>query len=156
MIRIAILALALMASPAFAQDWQQNFFGHSSTYRNPDEHRHHRHHAPRPIVIYRKPEVRSWVHVEEPNEHRGHDCRSILTVVGDQALSTDGAKKEAIKAWRQQVRFAHGERYTEPNYARGTTFACVKSSIGSVAGVTEERCEIRAAPCTTPRMEVER
>lgn len=158
MIRIAILALALMASPAFAEDWQQNFFGHSSTYRNPDEHRHHRHHVPRPIVIHRKPEVRSWIKRDFVPDRNipVATCFSPVRTVGDQAITIDGAKGEAIKAWSQMVRHDHGERAMDFDVSREGTFACVRSSIGSVGGASFHRCELIARPCTATHTERER
>ena len=159
MIRIAVLALVLMASPAFADDWQQAFFGHSSAYRNPDEHRrHYRHHTP-PRVIYRKPEVRSWVqreHIAPELAHPVATCFRQVRTVGDQAITVEGAKTEAIKAWSQMVRHDSGERAMDFEVARDSTFACVRSSIGSVGGAVFHRCELIARPCTATHVERER
>ena len=81
MLSLIVLAVMATASPAHAEDWQNAFFGHSSAYRNPDEHHRHRRHIPR-----REPQVRSWVHVEPVERWSERDnCKPRITVVGARA-----------------------------------------------------------------------
>lgn len=154
--KVAIMiagVVGVLATPAVADDWQRAFFGHSSAYRNTDDpsYRYKKRYT------YRQPEVRSWRRVvveREDHSKREHGprCRDRMTLVGDQHLSIDGAKEQAIKAWRQQARFAHGERFTEIGSAEDVTFRCVQSSIGEAMGASLHRCEVSAEPCSTARI----
>ncbi len=105
----------------------------------------------------RKPQVRAWV-IEraQADLDRGHRCRSRITLVGDQALSADAAKVQADKAIRQQIRFQHGERFTDLGNGEGKTYSCVRSSIGSIAGQDFDRCEVSIIPCSAPRIETDK
>ena len=161
---LALMAL-LVASPVLADDWQRAFFDHSSTYHNHSEHvrRYRERHVPREVREWarrREPEVRSWVQrerIEVPQKHVPSSvCYNMTRTVGDQAVTVEGAKGEAIKAWSQMTRHDFGEKAMDFEVARDATFACVRSSIGSLAGAVFHRCEVIARPCTAPHMQRER
>jgi hypothetical protein len=97
--------------------------------------------------------VYSYVRREAADE--GPGCRDIRRAVGDQHLTTDGAKKAANDAWAGAVRFHLGEKYMDLVNARHVVYTCSRSSIkeGGVTtlGQTLTRCEIEAQPCHPPR-----
>lgn len=104
---------------------------------------------------YREPtRVYSYVRREDDREDR---CKPVRRVVGQQALSVDGAKKEANEAWAASVRFHHGEKYLDLANARHVTYSCSRSSIKEAGtsvttlGQAFTRCEIEAVPCRPPR-----
>jgi len=95
--------------------------------------------APRPRTKHRpRPKLPVSVLVQNPR------CLPPIEAVGDQALSENGARDNAEKAWQQEMRFAKGELYADPRNAQGQTYWCVKSSIG---GGLFYRCRLRAAAC---------
>ena len=162
--RTLAIAILLLATPAYAEDWQNAFFGHSSAYRNPDEHHRHRHYAPR-----RAPQVRSWVRIEreEAWSEREH-CKPRITVVGVEAHSEEIARQRAIAQWSANARFAFGERYMAVENSRGKRFMCSRSTVPGVGiaadlkesaagmlGKTAEgiRCQLVAHPCSAPEGE---
>ncbi len=86
-------------------------------------------------------------------------CAPAVSVVGDQAASTSGAKAQAEKAWQQQIRFRHGELFADPRYAKAIAYRCVDSSIRNLANRATEaiginsqfkRCSMTAMPCQAP------
>jgi hypothetical protein len=88
-------------------------------------------------------------------------CVAAVSVVGDQAASTSGAKSQAEKAWQQQVRFLNGELYSDPRNAGDISFRCVDSSIRNfanrateVVGINSQlkRCSMTAVPCRAPKV----
>ncbi len=146
---LVMVGAVLIAAPAQADDWQRQFFGHSSAYRNVDDpsYRYKRR--------YLRPQVRGWQRVVKPDhhhaDHRGR-CLDRMTTVGDQHLTIDGAKDQAIKAVRQMIRFTAGERFTDIGNAEGVNFRCVQSSIGDALGQSLHRCEITLEACTAPKI----
>jgi len=93
--------------------------------------------------------------------HRRHAerCMPIVSVVGDQSGTANGAKAQAEKAWQQQVRFLNGELYSDPRYAGQISYRCVDSSIRNIANRATEivginsqlkRCSMTATPCRAP------
>ena len=164
MTRTLTLAILLLATPAYAEDWQNAFFGHSSAYRNPDEHHRHRHYAPR-----RAPQVRSWVHVEPVERWSERDnCKPLVKVVGIEAHSEEIARQRAIAQWSAMVRFSAGERYMQFSNSRGKRFMCSISTVpgvglaaelregaANVIGKTSDgiRCQLVAHPCSAPEGE---
>lgn len=114
--------------------------------------------------VYHYPEreptrVYSYVRRDDDREDR---CKAVKRVVGQQALSVDGAKKEANEAWAAAVRFHHGEKYLDLANARGVTYSCSRSSIKEAGtsvttlGQAFTRCEVEAVPCRPPRDREER
>lgn len=117
--------------------------------------------------VYRYRPVEKWVRIDreptrvysyiqrdrdyERSDGHGERCKTIRRVVGQQALTMDGAKKEANDAWAGAIRFHHGEKYLDLSNARQITYTCSRSSIkeGSVTtlGQTFTRCEVEAIPC---------
>jgi len=171
--RFALAALAvLVTSPVLADDWQRGFFGHSSTYHSHDSHRYVREQRQRyydppryrereyETRRYYGPQVRGWVQGDTVVGHLRNipvaTCFSPVRTVGDQAITVEGAKTEAVKAWSQMVRHDHGERAMDFEVAREGSFACVRSSIGSVAGAVFHRCELIARPCTPTHIDREK
>jgi IS4 transposase len=74
-------------------------------------------------------------------------CRHPVRVVGDQYASDDGARKEADKAWSQTVRWQLGERWMDRDNAKGASYECGRSSVGSIVGQVFHRCRLSAMPC---------
>jgi len=137
---------------------------------------------PEPVRRYheppqRRPEVRAWAmrRPEPPERHEPRKqledadpldkikentlrprCYPAVRTVGDQYASENGAKQEAIKAWSQQVRHDFGERAMDFDHAQFASFACVRSSIGSIVGQTFHRCEVIARPCHPQHQQVEK
>lgn len=110
----------------------------------------------------RLPEVRSWK-FEEDGLRR--DCRPIVSVVGTEHVSEETAKKAAERAWMDQTRFLHGERYMALDKAHRLKSVCTRSSTGDsmtakiIDKVTDgggylTRCQIEAAPCSVVPEEV--
>lgn len=113
-------------------------------HRNPT-YRHHDH----------RPQHRVHTHVLPQFDQGDHDhhrrdtrCRGDFQAAGDQALTEDGAKQAAEKSFQQEIRFAHGELWADPQHAQDKTFLCVKSSVG---GGLFHRCRMRAKPCMPER-----
>ena len=112
--------------------------------------RNHTYHYPErePTRVY------GYVRRDDDREDR---CKAVKRVVGQQALSVDGAKKEANEAWAAAVRFHHGEKYLDLANARGVTYSCSRSSIKEAGtsvttlGQAFTRCEVEATPCRPPR-----
>jgi hypothetical protein len=98
----------------------------------------------------------------DDDDDRGGDCKPVRRMVGQQALSVDGAKKEANEAWAAAVRFHHGEKYLDLANARRVTYSCSRSSIKEAGasittlGQSFTRCEIEATPCRPQRDREER
>jgi len=149
-IAIAVLSVSLGSSVS-ARDWDDNAWVRQ-TIRQERRETYRRTHPYRPPVYsyqrrhYSPP---APVHVEHRHEYRddpaGHrKCRVEFQAAGDQALTEDGAKQAALKAFQQEIRFAHGELWADPDHAQDKSFLCVKSSVG--AGLFH-RCRVRARPC---------
>jgi phosphoribosyl-AMP cyclohydrolase len=144
---LAGLVLALTAIVANAQnaptytsrpvDWFDRDGNHVRYYRT----RHRKHH------YERRQEVRGW-HSQARGYYPSHDlCRPVMTVVGEQHVSVEGAKDEARKSFSQTARWRHGERVMDVQHARDVRYECSRSSVGSVVGQVFHRCELTARPC---------
>ena len=162
------LALVALPLPAMATDWDHGLFGGNAIYgpaqiqRERDINnykpprtirhveKHHIHKTPRDDNDGTR--VQGWVKLNP----RVASCFAAIRTVGDQHLTTEGAKNEAVKAWSQQARHDIGERAMDFETAREGSFACVRSSIGSALGQVFHRCEVIARPCTAPHVERER
>ena len=112
-------------------------------------------------VRQREPEVRAWQHHEETR----NDCRPVISVVGTEHLSEENAKTAAQRAWMDQVRFLHGERFMNLDKSHKLKLACTRSSTGdsATAKLMEKisegsrlltRCQIEARPCSVEPEEV--
>lgn len=95
---------------------------------------------------------------KHPRRH-AERCMPVVSVVGDQSGTANGAKAQAEKAWQQQVRFLNGELYSDPRYAGQISYRCVDSSIRNIANRATEivginsqlkRCSMTATPCRAP------
>jgi hypothetical protein len=106
--------------------------------------------------------VYGYARRDDDRDDRGGDCKPVRRMVGQQALSVDGAKKEANEAWAAAVRFHHGEKYLDLANARRITYSCSRSSIKEAGtsvttlGQSFTRCEIEATPCRPQRDREER
>lgn len=112
---------------------------------------------------YHLPEDRTRVYgYARREDDRGEDCKPVRRMVGQQALSVDGAKKEANEAWAASVRFHHGEKYIDLANARRVNYTCSRSSIKEAGasvttlGQSFTRCELEATPCRPARERDER
>ena len=108
-----------------------------------DQHRrvnHHQQHRPHGHVH----------HDRDRDDHRiDARCRVDFQAAGDQALTEQGARDAAEKAFQQEIRFAYGELWADPSHAQDKTFLCVKSSVG---GGLFHRCRMKAKPCMPERL----
>lgn len=175
------LAALMITTPATATDWDHGLFGGNAVYGPKQIEKEHAINAykPRPTIRHveraprsympspprepsvvelkrpRDTEVRAWAYEKFPtaNGPRVSACFALIRTVGDQHLSIEGAKSEAVKAWSQQARHDLGERAMDFETARDGTFACVRSSIGSTLGQVFHRCELIARPCTAPHIQ---
>jgi hypothetical protein len=83
-------------------------------------------------------------------------CRSYIAVVGSQYVTKNGAEDSAIKAWQEQVRYEHGERFMAWESASKQQVRCVRSSVGELGSkaldmtVKFYRCEVKGKPCMPP------
>lgn len=83
-------------------------------------------------------------------------CRPYISVVGSQYVTTQGAEDSAIKAWQEQVRYEHGERFMNWESADKQQVRCVRSSVGELGSkaldmtVKFYRCEVKGRPCMPP------
>lgn len=155
---IALLTLALSAPLAHAEDWQDRIHWADRAMGYPPN-QHVRPFRDEPVA-HKRPQVRGYVRrtsapAPKPEHLRQHlidtACKPAIRVVGDQRPTEQGAREQADKAWMQEVRFRHGERFMDgAANARDVRYACTRSSVGEIAGVTQHRCEIIAIPCPAP------
>ncbi len=163
---IAVVSVSLLtacAMPATAEhrnpfnDWGWADRAMSETHtrtRNTPRYRpggeHHRranhqsHHQP-----HHRPH--GHVHSDRDRDELRHDtrCRADFQAAGDQALTEQGARDAAEKAFQQEIRFAYGELWADPSHAQDKTFLCVKSSVG---GGLFHRCRMKAKPCMPEKL----
>ena len=146
------LAALVLRAPARAQGWPNSEFAvqpiKNKVHRRSYKDRTGRRRETRKVAIIRP---------QPQPEHEGRQCLSPITVSGDQSITREGAKREAIKSWRSTVRWRHGERFMDfDSVAKRATFQCSQSSIGNTAtNVTNtnlDRCELIATPCAAPRL----
>jgi len=130
---VPALLAALAATPA-AANWSLIF----PDYNNQQE-------TKKPAAKPRPSAPRKASRPAPPPEKVAPRCLPPIEAVGDQALSENGAKENAEKAWQQEMRFARGELFADPRNAQGQTYWCVKYSIG---GGLFYRCRLRAAACS--------
>jgi hypothetical protein len=83
-------------------------------------------------------------------------CRPYISVVGSQFVTKGGAEDSAIKAWQEQTRYTHGERFMDWSTAENQQVRCVRSSVGELGvkafDLTAKfyRCEVKGKPCMPP------
>lgn len=113
----------------------------------------------------REPEVRAWRQEETKPDPRCADRKPRLSVVGTEHLSVESAELAAEAAWRREVRWRHGEIYSDLKRAYMLKRGCTRSSTGDsmTAKVLEKisedagvlhRCEVEATPCAVQLEEV--
>lgn len=150
--------VGFVAAPylARAEDWQDRLhWADKALSVPPGQHvrpfRPERH-APRVRSYVKREPAISREQAERLRQHQ-HDtaCRPLVRVVGDQRPTEEGAKEQADKAWMQEARFRYGERFMDiAKHAKDIRYACSRSSVGELAGVTQHRCEVIAVPCPAP------
>lgn len=145
------LSFVTVACTPVSAAWPDDLWAQAEAARQRAEIVHRAHVRPKQ---HRAPAVKAWrapVHTPGPVVS-GPACQAAFRTVGDQAVTLAGAREAAEKAFQQQARFSWGERYADVSHARDATYECVRSSIGSIAGQTFLRCEIRARPCMAPQV----
>lgn len=131
---VPALLLTTPPTPA-AANWPMNFPDYGSTQAE----------TKKAVPKRRVSAPRKVSRPSPPQEKVSPRCLPPIEAVGDQALSENGAKENAEKAWQQEMRFARGELFADPRNAQGQAYWCVKSSIG---GGLFFRCRLRAAACS--------
>jgi hypothetical protein len=78
-------------------------------------------------------------------------CQPVVPATGEQAQSEGNAYESAITAWRGEVRFLYGERFSDISKSRGLDKTCAPSSVPDSlrdkANPPLYRCRISARPC---------
>jgi hypothetical protein len=152
---LSVLIAGALGRVARAQDAPTRFYS--------IDHREYREASDLDAEVHpprRSPQVRAWrahapravpravaTTAKAENEPDGRRCWLAVRTVGDQHITVEDAREEAVKAWRQQVRHDLGEKAADFDYAEQATFSCPRSSVGSLAGRVYYRCEIIARPC---------
>ena len=110
----------------------------------------------------REPEVRSWrledIEVQAPTP-RCPDRKARVRVVGTEHHKEENARAAAEMAWKDEVRYEHGERFTNLEHAFDVRWGCTQSNTGNslTARVAEKlvdgisvllRCRLEATPCS--------
>lgn len=166
---LALLVLIPTPAPAQSDDikwinrniWHDNIGGTRPYYRAQRRYLAHRQ--------YYGPQVRGYVRRYQETDRHDHDdersgwCLDTKRNVGDERLSEDKAKDAAAKAWTALVRFHHGEKFMDLNFAREVKYTCARSSVNDTflgkaaeaVGQNHMRCEIEARPCKARKVEDE-
>ena len=149
-VALATMAIVLWSLPAGAEWPPRDAFWRCDEYR---PGRDWRRWANRNCHDWRRHHVRrsAWrpQHVHVP---RGDAlCQPIVPATGEQAQSEDNAYESAVTAWRGEVRFLYGERYSDIAKARSLDRVCAPSSVPDSARdkalAPLFRCRITARPC---------
>jgi len=98
------------------------------------------------------------------SDREGADCREPLAREGTEHAEESNAKRSAMEAWAEAVRWLHGERYQQLNIARGVRMVCGQSStaegvinrVEASVGLIKHRCQIIAQPCKAVLERVDR
>ena len=155
MTRLSILSLtALMAailsliSPAGAEWPPRDAFWRCDEYRPGSDWRRW---ANRNCHDWRRHHARRWRTQYVPVTRGDALCQPVVPATGEQAQSEDNAYESAVTAWRGEVRFLYGERYSDIAKARYLDRACAPSSVPDSARdkalAPLYRCRIMARPC---------
>ncbi len=137
---LAILVLTV-AVPANAQEWTWRTYCNQSRTHCYDKR----------VRVY-QPRVYGY-NSDDEDERAGRRCKDTRKAVGDQHITTDGAKKAANEAWAALIRFHLGEKFIDLNNARHLVYVCSRSSIKEAGssvttlGQAFNRCELSAQPC---------
>ena len=108
---------------------------------------HHRHHRGYRSDGYYS--SYSYPGARERIDH-GLQCHARRRVVGEERSSRARAERAADNAWMGSVRYDHGERYQDLNYAKDVRHNCGPSSTTALLKVPYFRCSIEATPCRAP------
>ncbi len=125
-----------------------------TTYRRNDITTHRE-----PVRYYTSPRERGegW----DEGARDGQVCRDVRRAVGEQHITTEGAKKQANESWAAHVRFHHGEKFIDLANAKHAVYTCSRSSIKEAGtsvttlGQQFNRCELEAVPCSPVRQREE-
>ncbi len=80
----------------------------------------------------------------------GLQCHARRRVIGEEKSSRARAQRAADNAWMGSVRYDHGERFQDLNYAKDVRHNCGPSSTTTILKRTFFRCSIEATPCRAP------
>jgi hypothetical protein len=86
----------------------------------------------------------------------GLQCHARRRVIGEEKSSRARAQRAADNAWMGSVRYDHGERYQDMNYAKDVRHNCGPSSTTTILKRTFFRCSVEATPCRAPLGETTR
>jgi hypothetical protein len=86
----------------------------------------------------------------------GLQCHARRRVVGEEKSSRARAQRAADNAWMGSIRYDHGERYQDLNYAKDVRHNCGPSSTTTILKRVFFRCSIEATPCRAPLGETTR
>jgi hypothetical protein len=85
---------------------------------------------------------------EAKHKKDNRECKEPIKAAGAAAIRLSKAKKNAIKAWQEQVINTHGERYINFELARVIDDHCDPARVGGSMGpLSLKRCVITARPC---------
>lgn len=165
MTRLALSAalLAGMATSALACDLSRDdcwdsMRPHESAPRKPEVRGWVRYAKPEPRVIVKREIV---VRTIEPDSDSGRPgaCKPPVKALSEVMHTIDNGKASARKAWMENVRWEHGERFMEADLARNMHFQCNRVTVPTTEGVIGAavnkatyglKCEVRAVPCEAP------
>lgn len=76
------------------------------------------------------------------------ECKEPIKAAGEAAIRISKAKKNAVKAWQEQVINTHGERFINFENARVVDEHCDPARVGGGMGpLNLKRCVLVARPC---------
>jgi hypothetical protein len=146
---VALAAMTWVLLTTAGAEWpERDAFYRCDSYR---DSRDWRRWANRNCDDWRRQHARHWrpryVHIPRGDAL----CQPVVPASGEQAQSEDNAYESAVTAWRGEVRFLYGERYSDIAKARRLDRVCAPSSVPDSARdkalAPLFRCRITARPC---------
>lgn len=167
---VALIVLAVSQARAETRVWVADANGERVPYLCDDAHfrvgcRKDWATIKRQVAKRRAPEVRAWRYEDEEDTKPRQAClerQPRVRVVGNEAHSVANAKISAETAWRKEVRYQSGERFTDLDRAHRLKWGCARSNTGEslLARSAEKiigedasvmiRCRLEADPCAVP------
>lgn len=84
----------------------------------------------------------------KPRSQRDDGCKEPVKAAGEAAIRISKAKRNAVKAWSEQVINQHGERYMNFENAKVVDDHCDPARVGGTMGpLSLKRCVVVARPC---------
>ena len=124
-------------------------------YFRPRHHRYHRHYRDRDDS-YRDDYGRDGYRRSREAIDHGLLCHARRRVVGEEKSSRPKAERAADNAWMGSVRYDHGERYQDLNFAKDVRHNCGPSSTTTILKRVFFRCVVEATPCRAPLGDTQR